>query len=606
MKSHAVSSSSLLKSILFQRFRWRLLILGLSLLCAICGIAAPYAQKHFVDELLAGGASQRWIWAAFILTVTTHAFWQMSLWVASRESFITQKSLGDASYSRILEGPGGFIGHKPAGEGISLFAVDVQGAAAILDQAFIMAGSMVFPLLLAPIALHVLFEIPWLSSLSAILTLSFINFILARRQSRYFYSFKQLAAERTGLVAEWVQNIRTLRILGWIKSIEAKIFKVRIRETTNRLGMLTNGQVMNSIATSGTYFLNILVVLLLVNMRKSVGREPTPGELLSLLWIMGVFLARPLRQFPWAIVISMDSFSSMVRLQRALQLPITQPQVMTTQASSENFAIEVSGLNLEIDGRNLLKNINLSIKKNEFVGIVGEVGCGKTLLLQSLMGATGAKFHSFSINGVATAGPADPAVRSQMAFIPQEGFTMSASLRENVMFTYLEEPSSFSQYKNLDERVLNSLKLAQFLPENERVRDGLETEIGERGVNLSGGQRQRVSIARAHYANRPIILMDDSLSAVDVDTEAQLIEKLICGDWKTKTRLLVTQRMAVLPWCDRVIFIENGQITHQGTYAELHKHVPQFREFVRREDVRTESKTSENMSEDLTEDLVHE
>lgn len=583
MQSHSISSISVLKSILLERLRWRILILVISLLSALFGLAAPYAQKHFTDELLSGGQPENWILLAFGLTLAAQGLSQMTIWLASCESFISQKSLADAAYSRILEGPGGLIGRKPAGEAVSLFAVDVPGAASILDQALVMAGSMIFPLVLAPIALHALFQIPWTASFSAIICLTAINFVLARRQSRYFYNFKQLAAERTGLVAEWIQNIRTLRILGWIKPIEAKIFKVRKRETKNRLGMLTNGQVMNAFANTGTYLLNILSIILLVNIRKSTHELPTAGELLSLLWILGVFLARPLRQFPWSIVISMDAFSSIMRMQRALQLPVMQPQVTDgfTSCAEPNTALEIIGLNLDSDEKPLLRNINLHIQKGEFIGIVGEVGSGKTLLLQSLMGSTGAKFKHFGVNGHATNGPSDPRVKSNFSYVPQEGFTMSASLRENVMFTYIDDVETHNHLIS-DSMVYESLKLAQFYPEQERVTDGLETEIGERGVNLSGGQRQRVSIARAHYFQRPIILLDDCLSAVDIDTERKLVDELICGNWSQYTRLLVTHRMTVLPKCNRVLFMQDGAITHEGTYLDLFNKVPAFKEFVRR------------------------
>lgn len=113
------------------------------------------------------------------------------------------------------------------------------------------------------------------------------------------------------------------------------------------------------------------------------------------------------------------------------------------------------------------------------------------------------------------------------------------------------------------------------------LKDGLDTEIGERGVNLSGGQRQRVSLARAHFSKRNILLLDDCLSAVDVDTEKKLLHDLLTGVWHDKTRLLVTHRLSVLPLVDRILVLREGAIVLEGSYLELMESSPEFRELTR-------------------------
>jgi ABC-type multidrug transport system fused ATPase/permease subunit len=163
-------------------------------------------------------------------------------------------------------------------------------------------------------------------------------------------------------------------------------------------------------------------------------------------------------------------------------------------------------------------------------------------------------------------------LRQFFTFVPQEGFIMSATLRENVAFDYDVKTEK-------DNAVGTSLERAQFEWRRERLRAGLETEIGERGVNLSGGQKQRVSLARVDYYASPIVLLDDCLSAVDVDTENKLIESLFDGAWKKRTRILVTHRLTVLNKVDRILFMENGRITAEGSFAELMKNHAPFREY---------------------------
>jgi len=562
-------------------------VLLLSFLATIFGLLAPYAQKQFTDALIAGHSAQVWIFGAFVFLVLQQLFQQAGILVSNRESLFSQKALGDAAFARMLEGPGGLVGRAPAGVAVSLFAIDIPGATALLDQTLLMASSMIFPLVLAPIALHSFFGIPWWASFGSIALLFVINFFFARRQSHFFMAFKTLAAERTGLVSEWVQNIRTLRILGWVESAEKRIFALRRRETVNRKKMVTNGQVMNSIASSATFSLNLLAILLLLKIRGEYGEnpQPTPGELLALLWILGVFLNRPLRQLPWMMVMTFDALSSLRRLEEALAIPISRPTVTeSTGATSRDqppgpFALEVRGLNLESNGKNLLRNIDLELAKGSLVAVVGEVGSGKSLLLHSLIGGTGARFRRFALGGRETHGPLDPHVRGSIAFVPQEGFTISSSLRENVLFTYLDGKKTGN-----DETLNASLLTCQFHAASERVPHGLDSQIGERGVNLSGGQRQRIGLARAHFSDRMIILLDDCLSAVDVDTERRLIQRLIEGAWKKHTRLIATHRLSILPLCDEVIFLFDGQVEVRGTFEELLQKSPRFREFVRREE----------------------
>ncbi|HVK61634.1 MAG TPA: ATP-binding cassette domain-containing protein, partial [Bdellovibrionales bacterium] len=190
----------------------------------------------------------------------------------------------------------------------------------------------------------------------------------------------------------------------------------------------------------------------------------------------------------------------------------------------------------------------------------------------SLVGETNATFREFQIGGEDVSGWSIEKRRRRFSFVSQDGFVMSASLRQNILFSYSDDLSK-------DEKVLDSLKSAQFRINGEHLSDGLDTVIGERGVNLSGGQKQRVALARAHYLGRPIILMDDCLSAVDVDTERKIIDELIDGEWKGQTRILVTHRLSILEKVDRVLFIEQGRITEQGRFNEILDKSQRVREF---------------------------
>jgi ATP-binding cassette, subfamily B, multidrug efflux pump len=584
--------SLLLQSIL-SRWHVRLLILFIALLAAVAGLASPFFQKLFVDRLLGAESLAHGLrffgWAetsnpvfliavAFVFTLLAQGFGVLSQYIGVREGLILQRKFSDRLYRKMLAVKTDSLGSTTVGEVVSIYATDIPGATALIDQVLPMLASIIFPMAFAPIAIKLICGIPLTSTILVMLSIVTVTLVLSTRQSRFFYRFKQLAAERTGIVNEWVQNIRLLRILGWTENFESKIFNKRREETANRISMVTNGQLMNAFGSSINFVINVVGVASLVFLRA----EPvSPGELFALLWIFGVFLSRPFRQIPWFFTFTLDSVSSLKRVQRFMDRKSDPISVVAEAPGSqvrqpEPYAIDVKGLSLEINGKKLLHEIDFNVAPGEFVAIVGEVGSGKSLLVLSLAGETNAHFEKFELRSPhkvenALAIPLDER-RRHFAFVGQEGFVMSASLRENVMFRYEAEGDST--------HVVNSLESAQFRVQGEHLTNGLETEIGERGVNLSGGQRQRVALARAHYLDRPIFLLDDCLSAVDVDTERLLIEKLIDGAWKGRTRLLITHRLSVLEKVDRILFMDEGRIADSGTFEALIARSEKMREFV--------------------------
>ena len=562
-------------------------------LSAVAGLASPLFQKLFIDRLL-GAKSFVHSWSAvawtdqahpifligiaFVFTLLAQSLGLLSSYIAVNEGLNLQRRFSDRLYRKMLSIRTDSLGSTTIGEVVSIYATDIPGATALIDQVIPMLASILFPLAFAPLAIKLICGISLAATVSVMIVIVCVNVVLSTRQSRFFYRFKQLAAERTGIVNEWIQNIRLLRILSWVESFESKIFAKRVEETANRISMVTNGQFMNAFGSSINFVINLVGVASLVYLRK----EPiTAGELFALLWIFGVFLQRPFRQIPWLFTFTLDSLSSLKRVERFMDR-VSDPISMETAESSDRdhrgaLAIDVRGLSLEVNGRRLLRDIDLNIQAGELVAIVGEVGSGKSLLVLSLAGETAATFKSFDLltREAARVDALELPLnerRRRFAYVGQEGFVMSASLRENIMFRYGGSGE--------DADVLRALELAQFRIDGEHLSNGLDTEIGERGVNLSGGQRQRVALARAHFLRRPILLLDDCLSAVDVDTERKLISDLIDGAWKDRTRLLITHRLSVLEKVDRVIFLEEGRVVAVGPFEDLVRTSAKVRDFV--------------------------
>lgn len=566
----------LTKFILLHRFQMRLLIIALSLVSTCLGILSPYFQKIFIDLLVyhknylpdffSITSPLQAISAAALCLILAQGLSQLSQFVGLKESLHMQKKLAQKIYHQMMHLKLDTMTKKPLGEIVSLYATDIPSSTVYLDQTLPSGASTFFPLIITPIVLVNFFNTPVSLTILLILFISAINTLLAFRQSKFFYLFKKLAGERLGLVNEWVQNIRTLRILGWTEIFEFKIIRKRIVETDNRVSMVTNGQLMNSITTTFTFLLNVSTIGLLVFYYK---RNLSPGEIFALLWILGVFLTRPFRQMPWFFTFAFDSATSIQRIEEFLNLKNkfyhSYPELVNQE--NQESMLSVRNLKLEIQKRKILDINSFLVKKGELVMIVGEVGSGKSLFLYSLLGETNCTWDEYKINSTKTKN-----WRELFSFVPQEGFIVSTNLRDNV---YLEYETSTTQ----DDKVLQSLNRSEFQKDLETLENKLDTEFGERGVNLSGGQRQRINIARADFANAEILLLDDSFSAIDVETENKLIANLLLKEWKSKTIIMTSHRLSLLPFADRIIFLKEGKIKNEGTFDELTKKDSEFRSF---------------------------
>ncbi|XP_049898055.1 ATP-binding cassette sub-family C member 5 [Epinephelus moara] len=195
-----------------------------------------------------------------------------------------------------------------------------------------------------------------------------------------------------------------------------------------------------------------------------------------------------------------------------------------------------------------LHRIDQRIKRGSLVGICGGVGSGKSSLLSALLGQMTLLDGNVAVNG-------------GFAYVAQQAWILNDSLKENILFG--------NEYNR--DKYYAVLEACCLLPDLAELPYGDMTEIGERGANLSGGQRQRVSLARALYSERPILLLDDPLSAVDACVGSHVFRKAIKGAAKAKgqTVLFVTHQLQYLPECDNVILMKDGQIAEHGTHVQL-------------------------------------
>lgn len=206
-----------------------------------------------------------------------------------------------------------------------------------------------------------------------------------------------------------------------------------------------------------------------------------------------------------------------------------------------------------------LEDVYLNIERGQTIGIVGKTGAGKTTLFKLLLRQYPGVQGKINISGIDLNDIRLDDIRSWIGYVPQDQMMFSKTIRENIQFGKADAT---------DQEIFRVMDLAHFLTDMKQLPQGLDTEVGESGVTLSGGQKQRVALARAFIKDPEILLLDDSLSAVDGKTESKIIEHLR-NERQNKTTFIAAHRLSAVTHADNIIVLEDGKITEQGTHDEL-------------------------------------
>lgn len=220
---------------------------------------------------------------------------------------------------------------------------------------------------------------------------------------------------------------------------------------------------------------------------------------------------------------------------------------------------------------NALKDVSFKINAGENVGIIGKTGSGKTTVVDLILRTYNVPDGTLFIDGKDVNELSINSVRKNAAYVPQDNFLFSDTVSNNISFA--------SDVKN-PKLIAEAAENAAVADNINEFTDKYETILGERGVTVSGGQKQRISIARALMKDAPILIMDDSLSAVDTDTEKTLLDNFAALR-KNKTTILIAHRISTIEKMDKIVFIDDGHIGAVGTHEELINTCPEYAKMVK-------------------------
>jgi len=271
-------------------------------------------------------------------------------------------------------------------------------------------------------------------------------------------------------------------------------------------------------------------------------------------------LAWPVASIGWITSLVQRSAASQERINDFLLLT-SDIENNTSEHTPIEGDIVFNAVNLSYTDTNIqaLKNLSFTLKEGNTLGIFGKTGSGKSTIANLVCRLYDTTTGSISFGNTNIKNLNLNSLRTAIGYIPQDGYLFSGTIRENI---------AFSSDTIDNQKILEAAKKADILDEINNFKEGLDTIIGERGVQLSGGQRQRLAIARTFYKNPSLYIFDDCLSAIDATKEQRILKQLKVES-KAKSSIIISHRISTLKDADKIIVLDNGEITESGSHTEL-------------------------------------
>ena len=407
--------------------------------------------------------------------------------------------------------------------------------------------------------LTMLFSISWQMTLVAIIPLPFMAYAtsrLGRKTHKAFGESQAAFSELNNKVQESVSGIKVTKSFGY-QSDELASF-----QEVNNLTFQKNLQTMKYdslfdpmvlLFVGSSYALTLLVGAFMVQ-----AGQVTVGNLVTFISYLDM-LVWPLMAIGFLFNITQRGKVSYQRIESLLsqESPVKDPESPLDEI--ENGRLEYAIDSFAFEDEETLRDIHFSLEKGQTLGLVGQTGSGKTALIKLLLREYDVDQGAIYLNGHDIRDYRLADLRSLMGYVPQDQFLFASSILENICFGNPGLPFS---------AVEEATQLAQVYQDIQAMPEGFDTVIGEKGVRLSGGQKQRLAMSRAMILNPDILILDDSLSAVDAKTEFAIIDNLK-ETRKDKTTIITAHRLSAVVHADLILVMQDGRIIERGRHEDL-------------------------------------
>ena len=462
-------------------------------------------------------------------------------------------------YDKILSLDMSFFDKHRSGDLMAHFTNDMNNIERMFGPGIVMMVDAIF---MSSITLFFMAtSVGWHLTLIAIIPLPIIAFIsltfgkfIYRRSRKVQDTFSDLS----GFTEETIDGIRVVKTFSILPKFQEIFSNRAFNNFSATISLIKVWGIMWPLihfVSSLSYFLTIVYGGPMV-----VNSKITLGEFFAFNNYIGM-IVWPLTAFGWVINILQNGRASYSRIKKILDTQSTVKEPSKPVKIDKIKSIIIKKLNYSYPNTNrlVLKSIDMIIEEGQLVGIVGTVGSGKSTIVKIISKLYPVERGHVFINGVDINDISSETVRTKISYVPQETFLFSTSVKNNISFAL----DNFDEWKVKEFAMMSAVH-----KDIENFPKGYDTIVGERGVTLSGGQKQRITIARALMRDADVYIFDDCLSAVDPETEEQIIKSLR-KSMQNKTMVIITHRLKVLQDADMIYVFDDGEIVERGKHNEL-------------------------------------
>ncbi|KAL9596111.1 MAG: hypothetical protein Q9219_006010 [cf. Caloplaca sp. 3 TL-2023] len=515
------------------------------LLRLLISFIGSYRTGQQPQPVIRGAAIAIAMFAVSVMhTVCLHQYFQRAFETGMR----VRSSLTAMIYAKSMRLSNQGRATKSTGDIVNYMAVDTQRLQD-LTQYGQMLWSAPFQIILCMASLYQLVGISMLAGVGAMVIMIPVNGLIARLMKRLQKEQMKNKDTRTRLTTEILNNMKSIKLYAWSTAFMNKLNYVRNDQELHTLRKIGASQAFANFTWSTTPFLVSCSTFTVFVLSRD---QPLTTEIVFPALTLFNMLSFPLAMLPMVITSIIEATVAVGRLTDYFTAEGLQPEAVIFRdpaVYAGDEAVRIRDATFTWDkSRNCLDSVSFAAHKEELSCVVGRVGCGKSSLLQAILG------DIWKIRG-------EVVVHGRIAYVAQQSWVMNASVRDNIVFGHRWDPQFY-------DRTVKACALAE---DFKTLPDGDRTEVGERGISLSGGQKARLTLARAVYARADVYLLDDCLSAVDQHVGRHLIDQVLGprGLLASKTRILATNSIPVLLEADCITLLRDGRVAERGTYDQL-------------------------------------
>jgi len=567
-----------------------LFLLGLIALVAVdyVQLEIPQLTGQLVDDLVLGTVDSNGILDIIklisiyaVIIIFGRFFWRFFIFGASRR---VDYGIRNEMFAHAEKLSNKFYSENKTGGLMAYFTNDLESVRRAVGPGMIM---LVDALFLGGLAFYHMFNLNvglTLYSGIPMIIIAILGSIMGRRMRLKFKEAQKAFEDLSDFTNENLSGISVVKAFVKEQS-EIKEFLKSNLNAKNRNVEYVKMQVLLRVIIRTVVSIIFIVILgyggYLVKTTANTSNPFTVGELTAFTLLFGS-LVWPMMALAMIINIRSRGKASLQRIDRILNEEIDVFDDDVIEIEEINGNIEFRDLSFKYpDGtENALHNVSFNIKQGETVGVLGRTGSGKTSIVDLLLRIYNVEENKVFIDGIDIMRLPLRKVREHIGYVPQDGFLFSDSISNNISLGLQKSVDHFSE-------IQEAARLSDVHDNIIDFTEGYDTVIGERGVTLSGGQRQRLSIARALIKNPSILILDDSISAVDTKTEETILNNLE-KIRKGKTTLIIAHRISTIKDSDRIIIVDEGKVIDVGTHEELYIRCNFYKDMVERQKLEEE------------------